>query len=396
MENKIHLKNALLPIVMLSLALGLRQMSMTIVMPFISTYCKTLSGYTPLLAGLALGMFGLMQAIFQIPFGVLSDKYGNKKMLLIGLSFVVIGLVIAGFAKNIAVLIFARGLQGSGAVIGVAYSWAAGMTDESRRTKAMSILGGFISVAAALAFAIGPLLRRFMPVSYMFLSCAVLLFINELYICFFIKDVKNSDDNKLPSKKDFQTLLHNKTYVIMNLSAFINNFMMISVFYGIPIYLNKITTQDGMWRVFVPAIIIAIIIMKAAVVIADKGYNKQVLTVSFLISSLSLFFYFKESSYIFILIGTTLFLGGYISLATIIATNVNNVVEDSCRGTANGIFNSFQYIGNFAGSIAAAALWGTSDKLVWIIIAIVGFIGLIMIASGKISKDEIEEVSDSI
>lgn len=391
MDNKKDYKITLLPVIMLSLALALRQLSMTIVMPFISTYCKTLTGYTPFMAGLALGMFGLMQAVLQIPFGILSDKYGNKKIVLIGLTFVAVGLGIAGFSKNIAMLIFARGLQGSGAVIGVAYSWTAGMTDEKNRTKTMSILGGFISVAAALAFAIGPILRKFMSVKHIFLSCAVLLFFNELYIVFFIKDVKNSD-NKIPNFEDIKMLLHNKIYVILNLAAFINNFIMISVFYGVPIYLNNITGQDGMWKVFVPAIIIAILIMKTAVRLEDNGHNKQVLIALFLISSLSLFFYFKKSSYIFLLAGTTLYLGSYISLATIIATNVNNIVKDSLRGTANGIFNSFQYIGSFVGSISAASIWGISDKLVWVVVSIIGLIGLIITAMNKNSNAEIKDV----
>ncbi|HBC97364.1 MAG TPA: hypothetical protein DC034_11300 [Clostridium sp.] len=77
-SNKL-IDNTRIAVVMLCLALALRQMSMTIVMPFISTYCKSLKGYTPVLAGLAVGIFGLTQAIFQIPFGVLSDEYGNKK-----------------------------------------------------------------------------------------------------------------------------------------------------------------------------------------------------------------------------------------------------------------------------------------------------------------------------
>lgn len=185
MDKDKQIRNAMLPVVMLSLAIGLRQMSMTIVMPFISTYCKTLEGYTPLMAGLALGIFGLTQAIFQIPFGILSDRYGNKKMVLIGIAQVVIGLVLAYFAKNIGVLVFARALQGSGAIIGVAYSWTAGIVEERKRTSALSILGGFVSVAAALAFAIGPLLRGIMSVNRMFLICAILLLGNGVYILFF-------------------------------------------------------------------------------------------------------------------------------------------------------------------------------------------------------------------
>ena len=106
--KKENIKNTnLLLVTTLGFALGMRQMAMTMVMPFISTYSKQLKYYTPVLAGVALGIFGLMQAVFQIFYGIWSDKQGNKRVMLCGLMQVVIGLVIAHFADNIYALIFA-------------------------------------------------------------------------------------------------------------------------------------------------------------------------------------------------------------------------------------------------------------------------------------------------
>lgn len=383
--------NIMLPVVMLSLALGLRQISMTIVTPFISTYCKDLIGYTPLLAGLAVGAFGLMQAVFQIPFGILSDRFGNKKIMIGGLTLVVVGLVLAYFANNIGLLIFARALQGSGAVIGVGYSWVAGLADDSSRTKAMSVLGAFISAAAALAFAVGPLLRGIMSVNWMFLAGAILLFANELYILFFIKDTKSSENNNVPQGNDFHILLKNRTFVILNLAAFINNFIMMSVFYAVPYYIDTVTGQAGMWKIFIPAIAAAIIVMKFSTKWADKGHLNPVLTGAFLISCVGILFFFGKNSYAFLLIGTTLFMCGYISIATIVATDVNNIVEDRYRGTANGIFNSFQYVGNFAGALVTGAVWSVSQTLAWILLICVGIAGLLMIVFGKPQEKNINQ-----
>lgn len=379
-ENKL-LRNEMLSVVMISLVLAFRQMAMTIVSPFISTYSKTLLNYTPLLAGIALGIFGLTQAIFQIPFGILSDRFGNKIMMLIGLAQVIIGLVIAFFARNIYVLIFARALQGSGAIIGVGYSWVTGMVDENKRTKAMSIVGIFISVASALAFALGPLLHEIMPVNMMFLACAILIFINGCYIFFFLKDNRNGGNKaKNSSAGDIQLLVKNQQFIRMNFAAFYNNYMMMSVFYALPIYLSNVTGEKGIWKVFVPAVITAVILMKPIVKLVEKGYNRQVLMVCFLISSLSICLYFMKDSYIFLVVGTILFLSCYVSLATVLATNANNVVEDNHRGLANGIFNLFQYVGNFAGSVVTGAVWGISDHLSWVIIICVGITGLAMVS----------------
>ncbi|WP_411677142.1 MFS transporter [Caproicibacter sp.] len=376
-------KNMMLPVVMISLALALRQMSMTIVAPFISTYCKSLAGYTPLLAGLAVGSFGLMQAIFQIPFGVLSDRYGNKRVLLSGLALVIIGFILGFFAQSIGMLILARMLQGSGAVIGVGYSWAAGLADEKHRTKAMSILGAFVSGAAALAFAVGPLLRGVMSVSWMFLSGAILLTLNSLYILLFLKDAGDRGTASVPHRSEISALLRNRTFVTMNLLAFLNNFMMMAVFYAAPIYIDQVTGQNGMWKIFVPAIIAAILFMKVTVRWVDQGCVNPVLLVAFAVSFLSILFYFRPSSFLFLLLGTTLFLCGYITIATVAATHVNEVVEDSLRGTGNGIFNSFQYIGNFGGAFAMGAVWGSSQKAAWLIVLAAGAVGFLLTALGR-------------
>lgn len=392
MQNDKILKNEMLPVLMLSLVLGIRQMAMTMVAPFISTYSKTLSFYTPMLAGVALGIFGLTQAIFQFPFGILSDKFGNKIMMIIGISQVIIGLFIAFLAKNIYVLIFARALQGSGAIIGVGYSWASEVVKKNQRTKALSILGTFVSAAAALAFALGPLLHEFMAVNMMFLVCAILLLINGIYIIFFLKDSrqKESSGNNIPTSESLKILFRNKYFIINNIAAFINNFMMMSVFYLLPIYLNSVTGEKGTWKVFLPAILAAVAVMKIAVGFVEKGYNKGVLVTAFLVASISIFFYFKSQSYIFLLIGTILYLSAYVTLATILATNVNNSVENSYRGTANGIFNSFQYIGNFVGPVICGITWTSSEKLTWIIVIFVGVFGLFMVLLNKKNEEKME------
>jgi predicted MFS family arabinose efflux permease len=179
----------------------------------------------------------------------------------------------------------------------------------------------------------------------------------------------------------------------MNLLAFLNNFMMMSVFYAAPIYMDQVTGQNGMWEIFVPAIIVAILFMKTTVRWVDKGYVHPVLLVAFAVSFLSILFYFRPSSFLFLLLGTTFFLCGYITIATVAATHVNNVVEDSLRGIGNGIFNSFQYIGNFGGALAMGAVWGNSQKAAWLIVIAAGVVGfLLIVLGGQSNKKELERI----
>lgn len=393
MSKSVLNKKEFIFVVMLSLALGIRQMAMTLVMPFISTYSKTLAYNTYALAGVALGIFGLAQAIFQIPYGIWSDKIGRKLVILIGLMQVIIGLVIAYLAKDIYTLIFARALQGSGAVLGVGYSWIGGGISEDKRVRALSITGMLIGLFAVLSFALGPIIHQFLSLKNMFLICAVLIFITWIYILIFIKEDKNfyKEQNNFNLKNSFKVLLKNTIFIKLNIAGFINNFIMASVFYLVPMYLENITGSNGMWKVFMPSVIIAIICMRIATNFVEKGYSYLMLKLAFCITTIGICCYFKNLSFAFILIGSIFFMIGYICLSTIISSNANDIADENNRGTANGIINSFQYIGSFVGSVLTGIMWGTSQSFVlWLIISI-SILGIIIISSCK----NVNEFSDN-
>lgn len=361
----------------LGFALGMRQMAMTMVMPFLSTYSKTLKYDTPMLAGISIGIFGLMQAIFQIPYGIWSDKKGNKIVIVTGLFQVIIGLIIAYFADNIYLLIFARAMQGSGAIIAAGYSWISSSASNAKeRMNAMSIISTIIGVAAASSFAFGPLIHGFVSVKDMFLYSAILIFIAWIIIVIFLKDSKNINVGKsIATKKVLNILIRDKSFVALNLGVFINNFIMTGVFFAIPQYLENITGVDGMWKIFMPTVIIAIIIMRIAVKKLDNLGNIKFLITAFISSGIGMLFYFDKDSFVFIFLGTLLFMIAYISIGTIVPTLANSILKDEYRGIGNGIINSLQYVGSFIGSIVVAGIWVKSEKVSFIIISIIGLIG---------------------
>lgn len=365
----------------LGVALGIRQMAMTMVMPFLSTYSSTLKYNTPMLAGIALGVFGLMQALFQIPYGIWSDKKGNKIVMVIGLLQVGIGLVIAYFANNIYWLIFARAMQGSGAIIAVGYSWISStITDQKERMKSMSIISTIIGVAAALSFAFGPLIHKFVSVKDMFLYSAIIIFIAWFVIVLFLKDTKNIYNEETMEVKDaIRILSKDKSFIALNISALINNFIMTAIFFSIPQYLEKITGIDGMWKIFMPTVIVAIIVMRIVVRRLSNSESVNFLISAFVLSALGVLFYLNKDSFISIFIGTLLFMIGYISISTIIPVLGNFILEDEYRGTGNGIINSLQYIGSFLGSSIIAAIWVKSEKCSFIVTFLIGLLGALIV-----------------
>lgn len=381
MKKNVFTGKELMFLITISLALGIRQMAMTMVMPFISTYSKTLSYSTATLAGAALGIFGLFQAIFQVPFGIWSDKIGNKKVLLFGIMQVIIGLVVAFLSKTIYMLIFARAFQGSGAVLATGYAWVTGSVDSEKRTRALSILGMIIGFAATASFALGPLIHKLVSVKQMFLICALMILLVWIIILFFVEDANVVKDNSInreacTTKDSILFLLKNKMFLALNLAGFFNNFIMAAVFFIVPQYLDAITGIDGMWKIFMPAVIIAIIFMRQAIKYVDRGYSTVLICTAFIMTAIGICFYFNNKSFYSILIGSILFMTGYITLNTIIPSVANNIAEDSYRGTTNGIINSFQYIGSFVGAVITGALWGNYGNVPLFLIIIIAFIGL--------------------
>lgn len=387
----------------LCFALGMRQMAMTMVMPFLSVYSKTLKYNTPILAGIALGAFGLMQAIFQIPYGIWSDKKGNKIVMVAGLFQVILGLIIAYFSTNIYILIFARAMQGSGAIISVGYSWISSISADSKeRTNYLSLLGVIVGVAAASSFAFGPLIHRFVSVQNMFLYSAELIFISWIAIIIFLKDNANEEkdiirpnntlkklkkldnavnieQNSIPVKVAIKTLVKDKSFITLNLAGFINNFIMTGVFFTIPQYLENITGINSMWKIFMPAVIIAVVVMRIVIKRLNNEQNIKFLILSFLITAVGMCFYFNKTSFTWIFIGTTLFMIGYISIGTIIPSLGNIILKDEYRGAGNGIINSFQYIGSFIGPVVIAIIWVKSEVIAFIVLAIIASLGAIII-----------------
>jgi MFS family permease len=176
-------------IVSLGIAMALRQLAMVMILPFMSVYGNTLLYNTPALVGIALGIYGLIQGIMQIPFGSLSDRIGRKNVITIGSLFLASGLALAAIADNIYMIIIARALQGIGAIAAVCFSWIGDNIADEKRNQAMSIIGIFSGSAAVVGFACGPFLYNIISVPKMFAGCSILVFLSWIYIVIFIKKI---------------------------------------------------------------------------------------------------------------------------------------------------------------------------------------------------------------
>lgn len=347
-------------VIILSFALGLRQMTMTMIMPFISVYSMSLKGSTPLLTGVALGIYGLMQAIFQIPYGMLGDRFGNKKMMLIGIVQVMLGLFLGYIAQNIYMLILSRALQGSGAILAIGYSWLATETRREVRTKALSIMGMVIGVTATLSFVFGPLLYHIMSIQQMFLVGSLLFGCIFIIILFGLSsEAVEKEVNPELEAFTWKILLKDRNFLVLNGLSFMNNYIITGAFLILPLIISQCIGLGQMWMVFTPSVCIALVYMKCITPYLDTKHTKRILfinTVLLAVGVALLFLAQQNTSMLYI--GAITLMSGYIALATCIPTIVNNKVHDSNRGTVNGIVNSLQYVGAFFGAIISGVCMG--------------------------------------
>jgi len=153
---------------------GFRMLGLFLILPVFALFAEQLPGATPLLTGLAVGVYGLTQAILQIPFGLLSDRIGRKPVIFGGLLLFALGSVIAASAQDVWMVILGRAVQGSGAIAAAVMALAADLTREENRTKAMATIGMTIGTSFMVAMMAGPVLGRLIGVSGIFWLTAVL------------------------------------------------------------------------------------------------------------------------------------------------------------------------------------------------------------------------------
>ena len=363
-------------LVSLSIAMALRQFVMVLIMPFLALYGNSLKNSTPTLVGLSLGIYGLMQGFAQIPMGRMSDRIGRKNGIAIGSVVMIVGLVMAVFARDIYMLIAARAIQGLGAIAAICYSWIGDNISEDRRNRAMSFAGMFMGISATLGFIGGPVAYSLIPVPDIFAACAVLTVFSWLYIQLFLRE-ERPEMHANPEKVDYLALFRNKVFLKLTLTALIISFLMISVFFIVPQMLEKSIGAGSMWKIFIPATLFGIVVMRFASHYADKGHFAAVACFSMIAIIISGVFFMLHSTFL-IFLGMMLFMPAYMSMNTMLSASVTKLSTRSIRGAVTGVYNTVQFMGSFLGGALSGTLWGMNHILPSFAIILAGLAGIFL------------------
>ncbi|MCP1366476.1 MFS transporter, partial [Halomonas sp. BBD48] len=250
-----------------------RMLGLFMVLPVLALYADDLAGSTPLLVGLALGAYGLTQAVLQIPFGLLSDRIGRKVVIAGGLVLFIVGSIVAAQATTIGGIIAGRCLQGSGAVAGAIMALLADQTREQVRTAAMASIGLSIGVAFAIAMVVGPLVASTFGLSGVFWFTALLALLSLIVLWRLVPAAPRRARHRDVGldRSQLRSTLARSDLLRLDFSIFSLHLILMAAFVALPFRLVAVGIEaDHQGWVYLAVMGLAFICMVPLVIVAEK------------------------------------------------------------------------------------------------------------------------------
>jgi len=345
-----------------------RMLGLFMILPVLSLFTESLPHSTPLLIGLAISIYGLSQALLQIPFGLLSDKIGRKKVIVTGLLLFSAGSVLAALSTNIYGIIAGRALQGSGAIAAAVMALLADLTQEVHRTKAMATIGASIGIAFGAAITIGPIVAAHFGISGIFWLTAALALLAILVIIFIVpspeKIIVHRDAEANLSQ--FSKVLSNPELLRLDYGIFVLHLILTASFVIVPLLLRDVGIFPAQhWMVYLPIMITSLLAIVPFIILAEKKRQMKKVFVGAIIVImlanvvLGLYAQIKPA----LLAGLWLFFAGFNLLEATLPSLISKTVPGDLKGTAMGAYSSSQFLGAFTGGLVGGWLFGEYGML---------------------------------
>ena len=363
---------------------ALRMLGLFLVLPVLSLYAAQLAGsQKSLWIGWAMGAYGLTQACLQLPFGMVSDKWGRKKTIYIGMTMFIVGSFIAAAATSIEWLVLARALQGAGAISAVITALMSDLIRDSVRTRAMSMVGMSIGLTFALSLVAAPLLVSVIGMSGLFVLTGVSMMLAMFAVYKYVPDPeKNTSSNRLPA---LQIALQPQLWRL-NFGIFALHAAQMALFISLPfLFLQMGIAQEAQWKVYAPMVLFGMVLMVPVIIYGEKK-RKLKQTLLFAIGMMVVaqaMLATKHNAVMVMTAALVIYAIAFNVLEAILPSMVAKFAPAEQRGAAMGFYSTAQSIGLFLGGVAGGGLFSrfgfegvfvfaTALMLIWWAIAATG------------------------
>lgn len=359
----------------LALVFGLRMLGLFMIMPVFAYYGQSLEGYSPLWVGLAIGAYGLTQALFQIPMGMLSDRIGRKPVIVLGLLIFALGSLIAALSDSVYGVALGRAIQGLGAIASAILALAADSSREEQRSKVMATIGVSIGLAFAVAMVVGPLVTQCIGLSGLFYFTAVMALLGIVIVKFMVPNVahKAPPGDTVAVPRLLKSLLAKPELLRLDSGIFILHLTLTAMFVVLPLKLvaaGMVVEQH--WMLYFPALILSFVVIVPMLIFgARKQKNKQLFIFAIGLMALSLLLLALQQSPLWlILLAVFLYFTAFNFLEASLPAFISMLAPAGAKGTAMGIYSTSQFLGAFLGGVIGGYAYNYfGDQGLFILIA---------------------------
>ena len=343
---------------------ALRMLGMFLVLPVLAMYAASLPGAedNKTLVGLAMGIYGLTQALLQLPLGIASDKFGRKKTIYAGLVVFAAGSFLAAAADTLPLLVAARAIQGAGAVSAAVTALLADLTRDGVRTRAMAMIGLSIGLTFSVSLVVAPMIADVVGVRGLFLLTGILTVASIGVVAFMTPDPEFSklheDTQAQPAR--IGEVLKNRQLLNLDFGIFALHAAQMALFTALPFAMTQLGLEKIQhWKVYLPSTVAGLVVMVPLIIIGEtRNMLKQVFILGIVcIAAAQIGLLSGMHSVWLITVYLIVYFIGFNVLEASLPSMVSKIAPSDLKGTAMGVYNTMQSVGLFAGGAAGGLLF---------------------------------------
>ncbi len=346
----------------LACVISLRLFGLFLIMPVFSLYAQQMPDATPLLIGLALGVYGLGQVLLQIPLGLLSDRIGRKPAITLGLLVFAVGGGVAALSHSLLGIVIGRALQGMGAVAGAGTALAADLTRHENRSKVMGIIGVSIGMAFLLALILGPPLEAVAGLPGLFAATSLLALAALVLLWLIVPTPAQASAPAAATFASVLSMLRDGRMLVLNGSVFFLHMLLTASFVGLPLLLadRLHLPASRHWELYLPVMVIAAFVMGAFLHrMRDLAQSLRMVAVCVVATGLGLLGFGWSGDHVAVLgVAAAVFFSAFNLLEAALPSLVSQLAPGARRGAAMGAYSTSQFLGAFVGGAVGGIALG--------------------------------------